>query len=79
MGRVVFKKSYKLKRAKAVIVSPNSKIKSLYKVTLEGKRLEIFLGKGTMEFAEELGMRVCEDLGVSLQVSSKKKLPKDTA
>ena len=77
MGKVILKKTYKLKRAKAVIVAPNPKIKSLYKVTLEGKHLQLFLGKGTMEFAEELGMRVCGDLGVSLQkVSSKKRSSK---
>ena len=72
-GKVIYKKSYKIKNAKAIIISRNKKIKNLHQVTLEGKKIKIFLGKGTFDFAEILGKKVGNDLGCSLREKSYKK------
>ena len=72
-GKVLYKKSYKLKNARAVIISKNKKIKSLHQVTLEGKKIKIFLGKGTLEFAESLSKKIGNDLDCNLRERSYKK------
>ena len=72
-GKVLYKKSYKLKNAKAIIISKNEKIKNLHQVTLEGKKIKIFLGKGTLEFAESLSRKVGYDLDCNLKNISAKK------
>ena len=72
-GKVLYKKSYKLKNAKAIIISKNKKIEDLHQVTLEGKRIRVFLGKGTLEFAESLSKRIGQDLECNLRDKSNKK------
>ena len=72
-GKVLYKKSYKLKNAKAIIISKNKKIKSLHQVTLEGKKIKIFLGKGTLEFVENLSRKIGRDLDCNLRDKSFKK------
>jgi len=73
-GKVLYKKSYKLKNAKAIIITQNKKIRNLHQVTLEGKRIKIFLGKGTYEFAERLSRKIGDDLGCNLRERSHKKV-----
>ena len=72
-GKILYKKSYKLKNAKAIIISKNEKIKNLHQVTLEGRKIKIFLGKGTLEFAVSLSRRVGYDLDCNLRDRSAKK------
>ena len=45
-GRVLHKKTFRLKNAKAVILKKNSKIKNLHQIALEGKKLNVFWEKG---------------------------------
>ena len=72
-GTILYKKTYKLKNAKAIIISKNKKIKNLHQVTLEGKRIKIFLGKGTLEFAESLSRNIGRELDCNLREKSNKK------
>ena len=72
-GRVLHKKTFRLKNAKAVILKKNSKIKNLHQIALEGKKLNVFLGKGSKEFAQSLSQKIGEDLDCILRGTSRKK------